>query len=109
MQEDELFRAVAFTIQNSDDGWFIALPDKTLLGPYRDGKMALEVAVTHALLARNEGLEAHIYVEDDRGNHHSCQILDHMNDPHRCARCEGSWSSSELPVKCRLRAAIAGG
>ena len=50
-----------------------------------------------------------IYVEDDRGSHHSCQILDHMNDPHRCAKCEGSWSSSELPVKCRLRAAIAGG
>jgi hypothetical protein len=109
MQEDESIRAVAFIIEKRDDGWFVALPDKTLLGPYRNGELALEVAVAHALLARNRGVEAQIYVQDDHGGHHSCMILDHMNDPHRCAKCEASWSSSELPVKCPLRAAIAGG
>jgi hypothetical protein len=108
MQENEAFQAIAFTIQKADDGWFIALPDKTLLGPYLNGELALEVAVTHALLARDQGLDAQIYVQDDRGGHHSCRILDHMNEPHRCAKCESSWSSSDLPVKCLLRAAIAG-
>jgi hypothetical protein len=109
MRENESFQAIAFIIHKANDGWFIALPDKTLLGPYLNGELALEVAVTHALLARSEGLAAQIFVEDDRGGHHSCMILDFMNEPHRCATCEGSWSSSELPVKCILRAAIAGG
>lgn len=108
MSEDDAIRAVAFSIRKVDDGWFVALPDKTLLGPYRNGELALEVSVTHALLARNQGLAAEVFVEDDRGGHHSCMILEHMNDPHRCARCESSWSSSELPVKCLLRAALAG-
>jgi hypothetical protein len=107
MREDESYRAVAFTIQKSADGWFIALPDKTLLGPYLTGEIALDVAVAHALLARNEGLEAQVYVSDEDGGHHSCMILDHMNDPHRCAKCESSWSKPGLPVKCQLRAAIA--
>jgi hypothetical protein len=109
MHEEESLRAVAFNVRKIDDGWMITLPDKTLLGPYQNGEVALEVAVTHALLARNEGIDAHIYVEDDRGGHHSCMIVDHMNDPHRCAKCEASWSSAELPVTCRLRAAISSG
>ena len=107
MREDESYRAIAFTIHKSDDGWFIALPDKTLLGPYLEGELALDMAVAHALFARAQGLEAHVYVCDDYGGHHSCMVLDHMNDPHRCAKCESSWSTSALPVKCQLRAAIA--
>ena len=109
MHEERSLQAIAFNIQKADDGWLIALPDKTLLGPYRNGEVALEVAVSHALLARNHGLDAHVYVEDDRGGHHSCLILDHMNDPYRCTKSEASWSSTELPLTCRLRAAINSG
>jgi len=107
MDENSL-RSTSFAIEKSDDGWYVALPDKSLLGPYHSGDMVLEVAVTHALLARNEGLDAHIFVRDDRGGSHICVILDHMNDPHRCAKCEGSWSTSGPPLQCRLRAALSG-
>jgi hypothetical protein len=105
MDENSL-RTTAFAIEKHADGWFVALPDKSLLGPYRNGDLVLEVAVTHALLARNEGLDAQIFVRDDQGGSHSCVILDYMNDPHRCRKCESTWSSSTLPLKCRLRAAI---
>jgi len=104
--DDNSLRSTSFAIEKLDDGWFITLPDKSLLGPYRNGDVVLEVAVTHALLARNAGLDAQIYVRDENGRSHSCFVLDHLNDPHRCARCESSWSTSGLPVKCLLRAAI---
>lgn len=107
MDENSL-RTTAFSIEKHDDGWYVALPDKSLLGPYRSGEVVLEVAVTHALLARGEGLDAQIFVRDDRGGHHNCIILDYMNDPHRCQKCESSWSVEGLPLKCCLRAAIAG-
>jgi hypothetical protein len=106
MHEEEIFQAVAFSLHEADDGWFVALPDKTLLGPYRNGELALEVAVAHALIARNQGVDAQIYVDDNQGGHHSCMILEHMNEPHRCAKCEASWSSSDMPSKCVLRAAL---
>lgn len=105
MDENSL-RTTAFTIEKLDDGWFVALPDKSLLGPYLNGDMVLEVAVTHALLARNEGLDARIFVRDEQGRSHSCIILDYMNDPHRCQKCESTWSTSGLPAHCHLRAAI---
>lgn len=104
--DDNSLRTTAFTIEKLDDGWYVTLPDKTLLGPYQTGDLVLEVAVTHALLARNEGLDAHIFVRDDRGGSHSCIVLDFMNDPHRCGQCESSWSTAGLPAKCHLRAAI---
>jgi hypothetical protein len=105
MDENSL-RTTAFTIEKLDDGWFVALPDKSLLGPYLNGDMVLEVAATHALLARSEGLDARIFVRDEQGGSHSCIILDHMNDPHRCQKCESTWSTSALPSRCPLRAAI---
>jgi hypothetical protein len=106
--DDNSLRTTAFAIEKLDDGWFIALPDKSLLGPYHSGELVLEVAVAHALLARNEGLEAQIYVRDEKGVSHTCIILDYMNDPHRCQKCESAWSTSGLPAKCMLRAAIGG-
>lgn len=106
MDENSL-RSTAFAIEKSDDGWYIALPDKSLLGPYLSGDVVLEVAVTHALLARSEGLEAEIYVRDARGLRHTCIVLDYMNDPHRCLKCEASWSTAALPSQCPLRASIA--
>jgi hypothetical protein len=109
MHEDELVRGTAFIIRGEKDGWFVALPDKTLLGPFKSGDLALEAAVTQALLARQQGFVAQIYVEDNRGGRHGCMILEHMNDPHRCARCQASWSSSGPPVQCLLRSAISKG
>jgi hypothetical protein len=105
MDENSL-RTTAFTIEKLEDGWFVALPDKSLLGPYLNGDVVLEVAVTHALLARSEGLDAQIFVRDEQGGSHSCFILDYMNDPHRCLKCESSWTGPGLPLRCSLRAAI---
>jgi hypothetical protein len=105
MDENSL-RTTAFTIEKLNDGWYVALPDKSLLGPYLAGDVVLEVAVTHALLARQEGLDAQIFVHDEKGASHNCIILDYMNDPHRCVKCESTWTSDGLPLKCMLRAAI---
>ena len=104
--DDNSLRTTAFTIEKQNDGWFVVLPDRSMLGPYHNGDVVLEVAVTHACLARNEGLDAHIFVRDERGGSHSCIVLDYMNDPHRCQKCESTWTTGGLPVKCHLRAAI---
>ena len=107
--DDNSLRTTAFTIEKQNDGWFVVLPDKSMLGPYHNGDVVLEVAVTHALLARGEGLDAHIFVRDERGGNHTCVVLDHMNDPHRCQKCESTWTTGGLPVKCHLRAALSVG
>ena len=106
MGDENSLRTTAFAIHKSGEGWFIALPDKTLLGPYLSAELVLEVAATHAMLARREGLDAQVYVRDEQGGSHLCLVLDHLNDPHRCARCEGSWQTAERPAKCPLRAAF---
>jgi hypothetical protein len=108
MGDDDLHQTIAFTIRKIKDGWFVALPDETQVGPYRGGDVALEVAMTHALLARKRGLNARIFVRDEYGGTHACTIIDGMSAK-PCRQCEGSWSTSALPAKCLLRAAICGG
>jgi hypothetical protein len=106
VMDDNSLRTTAFTIEKQNEGWFVILPDRSMLGPYLNGDVVLEVAVTHALLARGEGLDAHIFVRDERGGSHKCIVLDYMNDPHRCQKCESTWTAGGLPVKCHLRTAI---
>jgi hypothetical protein len=106
---DDVNKAVSFIIRKISEGWHIDLPDGADLGPYRNGELALEVAVTHVLLARKEGVDARMFVRDERGGIHTCAIVDGMSDPQRCQKCESSWQKSALPVKCPLREAIGAG
>lgn len=105
MRNEDLHQTIAFTIREINDGWVVALPDETQVGPYRNGDVALEVAATHSLLARKRGLDAQIFVRDEHGGTHSCMIIDWMNDLDRCQKCESLWQTSALQVKCPLRAA----
>jgi hypothetical protein len=104
MRSNDL-RQVVFTIRKINDGWHIALPDDTQIGPYLPN-IALEVAMAHALLARKRDLDAQVFVRDECGGTHRCMVIDWMNDPNRCQKCESSWRTSALPVKCPLRAAF---
>ena len=108
MADHDLQQPIAFTIHKTKDGWVVALPDKTQIGPYHAGEVALEVAMTHALLARKRGLNARLFVTDERGKAHSCTIIDGMDAAILCEDCESSWRTSGLPARCLLRAAISG-
>ncbi len=62
---------VAYAIQKVNDGWFMETPDKSHLGPYLPD-VVLQAAVTHALLARRRGVDAHIFMRDKYGGRRSC-------------------------------------
>ena len=102
---DEDLRQVVFTIRKINNGWHVALPDETQIGPYR-ADIAVEVAVAEVLLARRRGLNARLFVRDKFGGTHSCMLVDWLNDPDRCKKCEGSWRTSAVPVICPLQATI---
>jgi hypothetical protein len=106
MSKDNSQHSIVFTIRKTDHGWFVVLPTNIQLGPYRNAEIALEVAMTHVLLARKRGLDADIFVRDEQGGIHRCMIIDWTNDPDRCQKCESLWRTSGLPVKCPLREAI---
>lgn len=108
MADDDLQQTIAFTIRKTKDGWLVALPDKTQIGPYHAGEIALEVAMTHALLARKRDLIARLFVTDEYGNAHNCTIIEGMDAVILCEECESAWRTSGLPAGCLLRAAISG-
>jgi len=101
-------RQAIFAIRRVDKWWFVGTPDESRLGPFLP-TVALQVALTHALLARKRGVDARIFVCDDYGETHHCPTIEEMNDPDRCQRCECSWQPSALPVRCALHAAINSG
>lgn len=74
MRSDNL-QKVVFTICRINHGWHVVLPDDTQIGPYLPN-IALEVAMTHALLARKRGLEAQVFVRDQRGGTRRCAVID---------------------------------
>lgn len=106
MKTDVFPASVSIAVQKKNDGWIVILPDASTIGPYRNGDIVLEVAVTHALLARKRGMEAQIVTVDDAGAIRRCMILDRMKDPKRCQNCESSWSTPTHRVKCPLAMAI---
>ena len=106
MREEDPCQAV-FTIQEKKEGWYVAWPDQTRIGPYLKN-IALQVAVTEVLLARRRGLNARLEVRDEFGGTHSCMMVDEANNSERCERCEASRPSAILSVKCPLFAAIRG-
>jgi hypothetical protein len=98
----------SFTVRKLKDGWRVELPDGTQLGPYL-ARIALQVATTHVLLARKQGLATRIEVRDEHGRGHDCQIVDRVADKQWCPSCEASWpNTSGLPVRCQLYADIGG-
>ncbi|MBI4273985.1 MAG: hypothetical protein HY659_04730 [Rhizobiales bacterium] len=106
MPTDKMSESIAFTVVKENDGWFIALPDESQVGPYYNAAIALEVAVTHALLARNQGLDAQVLVRDDYGGTHKCMMIDWCGGPGRCVVCESLWPMSPHTLRCPVRAAI---
>lgn len=102
MLKDEPHRAIDFTVIKTIGEWFVVLPDKTQLGPYWSAAIALEVAVTHALLARRQGLDAQVLVRDDYGGIHKCMVLDGCGGPGRCVVCESSWPMSPRTLRCPI-------
>lgn len=103
-----VLQKATFTIRKLNDGWRIELPDWTQLGPYL-ARIALQVATTHVLLARKQGLETRVEVRDEHGGGHDCQIVDRLADKHWCPSCQASWpNASGLGARCQLYAAISG-
>lgn len=95
-----------FVIRKINTWWFVETPDESRVGPFLP-KVVLEAAVTRAVLARRRGLDARIFVRDEYGGTHNCPIIEEMNNPTRCQKCESAWqASSALPVRCALRAAL---
>lgn len=106
MHTDKLRRDMAFTILKKSDGWIIALPDSTQIGPYHNAAIALEVAVIEVLCARKQAFDAHILVQDDYGSIHRCMVIDRPDSPDRCLECESFWPMAPHPQRCPVRAAI---
>lgn len=106
MPADELRRDKHFTVVKTHDGWLVASPDKTLVGPYHNAAIALQVAVCEVLLARKQGFGSQILVQDERGGSHPCMLIDRPDDPDRCSDCEKFWPAAPRQLRCPVRAAI---
>lgn len=104
--QNNLKKATDFTIRKMNYGWFVSLQGGDQLGPYRDTDIALKVAVTHVLLARKQGFNANVIVRDEHGRAHNCTVIDQMNDPDHCHKCESSWPATGLAVRCPVYDAI---
>lgn len=103
MLAHDLFGSANCTIRNSNGGWRVTLSDKSDVGPYWSAAIALQVAVTDALLARKHGLNVHVFVEDDYGTPHKCLIFGVPDSPDPCTECETSWRQSPRPARCPIR------
>ena len=106
MRTDELHGAVAVTAIKKNDIWFVTLPDKTSIGPYYKGGIALQVAIIHVLSARKRGLDAYIFVADNNGGNHKCMLMYNADSLGHCVKCERSWSGSRHKLRCAMRSAI---
>jgi hypothetical protein len=97
-----------FVVGKSKDGWRVELPDGTQLGPYL-ATIALQVATTHVLLARKQGMATRVAVRDAYGRGHDCRIVERLADKQPCPHCEASApAAAALAAGCQFYADING-
>ena len=102
MDSDNLRTVTEIAILKRDGGWFVALPDKTELGPYHGATFALQIVAVQLLLARRRNQDARFIVQDESGVRHPCALLNQQD-----TSCNARESHSADCSSCPLRAEIA--
>jgi hypothetical protein len=106
MPNDKLHATMGWTVIKKAHGWFVVLPDETTeLGPYLKGSLAMQVALAFVRPARRQGLDAHVFVGNDRGQIHNCQMINGWNSSDPCHACSPPRQKGFCPLHAEMLAA----